>query len=294
MSILSIGETIKTIRTAKKITSKSLYNNILSRPSIARFERGLSDTSATKLFIILERLNITLEEFEKIRNDVENKDFLYTVEYIEAFYRKDIVRLRELAELANKDYKKTSNFKYLHYRATINLLIDDIQKTKLYRDEVKILQSYLVTCETWGYYEIKLFSNSLNFYSDELIEIVYKRVKQTLMEFQVIKRYKNEIAILIFNILEKKVSNGDIKAAVFYINELEKIKSMVIDNMYLQSMIKFFTGIVLLMSGDLRKQREIEKIIEFLGFLDLNYKEEQCRILYEKVLKDSNLSSSPL
>lgn len=283
---MSIGETIKTIRTAKKITSKILYKDILSRPAIARFERGLSDTSATKLFIILERLNITLEEFEKIRNDEENKDFLYTVEYIEAFYLKDVVRLRELAELANNDYKKTSNFKYQHYRATINLLIDDIQNTNLYSDEVNILQSYLVTCESWGYYEIQLFSNSLSFYSDELIEIVYKRAKDTLVDFQDMKRYKNEIALLIFNILEKKVSNGDIKSAIFFINELEKLESNVIDNMYLQSMIKFFTGIVLYMSGDLSKKREVEKVIEFIGFLEMDYKEEQCRILYEKVVKE--------
>ncbi|MGE7090387.1 hypothetical protein ACQKII_02785 [Lysinibacillus sp. NPDC048646] len=287
---MNIGESIKEIRIAKKIPSKVLYKDLLSRPAIARFEKGDSDTGTMKFFALLERLNITLEEFEQHLNSRENKDFFYTKEYIEAFYLKDIDKLNELANMADHDYKRNNlNIKFLHYRAIIHLLIDDIQNTKLYISEVEILQTYLGTCENWGYYEITLFSNSLNFYSNEFINIVYKRAKKTLLDFQTFKRYRNEVSLMLFNIMEKKISDGDIDGATFYLKELNELKITVIDNMYVQAMIKFFSAIVDIANDDLHKksQIEVEKIIDFFYFLDLAFKAEQCQNLYKKV-KDMN------
>ena len=56
---MKTGELIKRIRTEKKLTSKEVYRDIFTRPSIARFEKGESDTTTSKFFAIIDNLHIS-------------------------------------------------------------------------------------------------------------------------------------------------------------------------------------------------------------------------------------------
>ena len=79
---MKTGEIIKYIRLSKKLKSKNIYNGILSRPAVSRFERGLSDTTTEKFFNILDNLNISLEEFHFIYNNYKvNTDHIFLDEY---------------------------------------------------------------------------------------------------------------------------------------------------------------------------------------------------------------------
>lgn len=279
---MKIGELIRELRIQKNLRSNVLYNNLLSRPAIAKFERGESDTTAEKFLKMLDHLNITLEEFSIIYNEGD-KDLNYTRKYVEAFYNRDVTALYIVAEQVENEYSITSNLKFLHYRSLILLLIDDLRGTEEHVKEIELLQEYLMHCESWGYYEITLFANSLSFYSNELIDLVYERAKKTLQRYQNLTRYRNEIALMIFNILEKKITCKDIDGAKKYLAELEQIKVSVVDNMYMQTMIKFFSAIIALIDGDSAKNKALLQIIEVFSLLELKLKAEQCLEFYEKV-----------
>lgn len=286
-----IGKTIREIRLNKNIQSKELYKDLLSRPAIAKFEKGVSDTSVNKFFTLLERLNITLEEFEVIYNQSENKDLIYTRKYIEAFYNRNIENLKEIAARAEEDYNNSYNNKYKHYRSIALLLIDDLNKGSQYKDEIEVLKNYLMSCDSWGYYEIVLFSNSLSFYPSELIDLVYARAKKSLISYQDLTRYRNEIALTLFNIIEIKLINKELDQAKIYMLELEKIKNDVIDNMYIQCIIKFFNEIIEMLSGDKKRHTKILKIIDCFTFLELHNKERQLTELYENILSIYKIST---
>lgn len=83
-----IGKTIRRIRLDKNMPVNKVYKGILSRPVVARFEKGLADTTVTRFLKILNNLNITLEEFEGFYIDGPNKNAYYTNGYIDAFYKK--------------------------------------------------------------------------------------------------------------------------------------------------------------------------------------------------------------
>ncbi|MFT9817317.1 helix-turn-helix domain-containing protein [Lysinibacillus sp. NPDC056185] len=286
---MKIGELIRELRLQKNVRSNVLYKNLLSRPAIVKFERGESDTTAEKFLKMLDYLNITLEEFSIIYNDEENKDLDYTRKYVEAFYNQDVDALYLIVEQVENEYKLTHNLKFLHFRSLILLLIDDLLGTKEHTKEIELLQEYLMNCESWGYYEITLFANSLSFYSIELIDLVYDRTKKTLQRYQNLTRYRNEIALIIFNILEKKITCMDIDGAKKYLAELEKVQVSVIDNMYMQTMIKFFSALISLIDGDTSKNKTILEIINVFTLLELKLKFTQCLELYEKVQEIYNL-----
>lgn len=270
-----VGKVIRDIRISKNLPSNKVYKNILSRPAIARFEKGLSDTTVEKFFEIIDVLNITLEEFEVIYKKEENKDLHYTRKYIEAYYNKDVVVLKQITIDAQNDYMITGNVKFRHYQALVSLLIDDLSGTDDYGSDLNVLQDYLINCNNWGYYEVTLFTNTMSFYSNELIDLVYSRAKNTLLMLKNLKRYRNEIALMLFNILEIKIVSKDVRKAVFYLKELNEIKDDVVDNMYIQAMIKYFKTILDLINGN-GQEDTILKIIEMYDFLELESKKEQC------------------
>lgn len=158
-----IGQTVRTIRLNKNIKSSIAYKDILSRSVAINFEKGLADTTVNKFFKIIDNLHITLEEFEAFHLNQENKHAYYTNGYIDAFYHKNITKLTQLIDQSSHDYKITGNEKYNHYCAIMSLLLAELQNSNDYEHHVFILQSYLINCNTWGYYEITLFTNTVQY-----------------------------------------------------------------------------------------------------------------------------------
>lgn len=278
---LSIGKVIREIRKNKNIPSNKVYTNLLSRPAIAKFEKGLSDTTVEKFFTILSNLNITLEEFDVIYAGDENKDLEYNRLYMGAYYKKDINALKNIADKAAYDYTKTNNEKFRHYKAISLLLIDELNEGTDYQKEIEFLQSYLISCNVWGYYEVTLFTNTISFFTSDLIDLVYIRAKKVLINRN-LKRYRNELAILLFNIIEMKIVKKQERSANHYFEELQNLKLDVLDNMYIQVMIKYFQEILLIIEQ--KEDREtVNRIIEMFDFIGMESKKHQCSNFYGKI-----------
>ncbi|WP_407889634.1 helix-turn-helix domain-containing protein [Levilactobacillus sp. N40-8-2] len=65
----TIGATLKQIRQAKGFTQKEVYGNVISRSFAIRLESGRHDVTAEKLFMILDRLGVSANEFRFMQND---------------------------------------------------------------------------------------------------------------------------------------------------------------------------------------------------------------------------------
>lgn len=282
---------IKKVRVNKKISSNDLYDGLLSRPARVKFEKGESDTTTSKFLIMLDRLNITLEEFQFILDKDSNYAY-FLKEYYTAFYNKDIDQLEKISAKAKENYQVKRDEKYLHHSALINLLIDYLNKNNDHEDEITIIKNYLFNCENWGYYELTLFTNSLTFFPEEVIDLVYKQVKKKYMSYKELNLYRNELSIVILNILEKKFLIYNFESAKFYVNELKQFKHSLLDNMYIQIMIKYFESLIEISSGNKEAEKNIKKICDTFNFLSMNLKAEQCLSLYEHIKKQDKTSES--
>ncbi|WP_208559378.1 helix-turn-helix domain-containing protein [Marinilactibacillus kalidii] len=288
---MNIGEIIKYIRLSKNINSKNVYSGILSRPAISKFEKGLSDTTSHKLFEILENLNISLEEFfffynlEKVKDD---NDFLHN--YFEAFYSNDVKKLSVLKSSNKEMFESSYKIKYLHYSALADLTLTYITHENVNEKSFKIIKSYLLDCEEWTYYELVLFTNSLDFFPEELILLLYKRARTKLTSFSQLRKYNNEVFTLILNILVFFIERNNIVKCDYFYNELLQNTSLNNNKMYERTMMIFFENLLFMMKTK-KSNNEVEKIISIFNYLDMPVKAQQCSSLLESVKKTSSISN---
>ncbi|WP_034298401.1 Rgg/GadR/MutR family transcriptional regulator, partial [Alkalibacterium sp. AK22] len=187
---IEVGKIIKHLRVSKKLKSSNVYTGILSRPAVSRFEKGLSDTTSEKFFKILDNLNVSLDEFYFIYNDYVQEDTLFFLRRYSNFFNKnDLEGLHNLQISALQKYNLSGKIKYLHYSTLCSLTISSVSNSPTNTEDLNILKNYLLECEEWTYYEVVLFTNSLDFFSEDLILLLYKRTKDKLKYFSELKKY---------------------------------------------------------------------------------------------------------
>lgn len=284
------GEVIKYIRESKKLKSKDVYMDILSRPTISRFEKGVSDTTTEKFFLILDNLNISLDEFYFIYNKSQTSEsYNFLILYSDYFYSNNLEALKKLKLQMEQQYVLTGQVKFSHYSLITELTICRITGQKMRKEALEQIKNYLFNCEDWTYYEIVLFTNTLDFFSKETIGVLYKRTKKKLKYFSNLRIHNNEVFVLISNILVTSIENNDLESCKYFYNELIKSMDSVNNKMYEKTMIIFFGELTKLIENPNLK---IDKINEIIGIFDLLYmpgKSNQCRNLYELVKKNNYL-----
>ncbi|WP_107942082.1 helix-turn-helix domain-containing protein [Metasolibacillus fluoroglycofenilyticus] len=278
----SVGQTIRKIRLSKKISSEALYGGLLSRQARSKFEKGESDTTVSKFFMLLDRLNLSLDEFYVALTQKESVEFHLFSNIALTFYKKDIDGLKLLIKKLNNEHERTNNIKYQHYEIMVQNMLN-ILEGKPQSIEFAKLSDYLANCDSWGYYEIMLFSNSIDYFTKELINIVFKRVKNTIVKFQLLRRYRNEYSMLLLNIINKGLLDFDFSFALKYFEEYELLAEPLQNDMYYQTMRKFFYEIICACTNKDHSTHELEKIIEYLGYFNMKNKQKQCIELLERL-----------
>ncbi|WP_339215197.1 hypothetical protein [Solibacillus sp. FSL W8-0372] len=282
MEMNNIGETIKRLRLAKKIPSQSLYTDLLSRQARSNFEKGESDTTVSKFFILLDRLNISLDEFYVLHTQKESVEFHLFTDIASVYYKKDIEGLILLINKLSEEYKRTNNIKYYHYKIMVENMLR-ILKNESPSEDFEQLSNYLMNCDSWGYYEIMLFSNSINYFSQDLIDIVFKRSKDIITNFRILRRYRNEYAMLLLNIINKNILESNFRVAEKYYKEYEEMDEVLQNDMYFQTMRIYFREVLEIVTNKKRATEDLEKVITYLGYFNMSNKQKQCIALLEKL-----------
>ena len=93
----SFGKTLRTVRKGKQVSITSLADEHLSKSQISRFERGESEISCIRLINLLDKLNISMDEFLALHENKSTKySFPQLMQYIQEMYQ-----LQKLDSLKN-------------------------------------------------------------------------------------------------------------------------------------------------------------------------------------------------
>lgn len=184
---------LRKIRENKGLSLSQLSHNIMSDSQLSKFERNETNITYDKFLLLLDRLEITMEEYLYLSKD----DSLYSTEALiekikTAYINKDLCKLTEYKEIEQYKAKKLNAImiKALEKNIDSNIVLD--------LSELTDACDYLFTVSTWGKYEIILFGNIVICLPVEvMLSYVRKLVRQKIKIYEIKTNNKLYIGTLI-------------------------------------------------------------------------------------------------
>lgn len=160
---------IKKLRLERGLSQKKLAQGISQRSTLASFENNATKISYNILIQYLDRMNVTLEEYQFMLdgNNLSEKRKLSKVFFDKLRRHYD----SEFAKFLNEQYYSTDDYYYKLLHASY-VLIRKRENDAIQVDSIgaqKIIKDYLDSIENWGRFELSIFINTLFCFSDEYI-----------------------------------------------------------------------------------------------------------------------------
>lgn len=240
------GTTIEKIRFMKNISVRVLVDGIMSISQYSRYKTGQNSLSVSKLFALIDRLNVTFEEFMFIHEKTDPNSFKHLQDQLmKAFSEKDIVSLRQIAEQAQSQFEQTTTLKNQQLAITADLLATRIKQEPFSSQQkmnIHTLSLYLFNLNMWTHYDIVLFNNNIYAFSNEDRQLFSKNILKNLKNYKEYIQNKSEYVFFIANLLVIAINTHQYRQVSEYIDILNNLK---LDPMLTTEklIITFFKGI---------------------------------------------------
>lgn len=269
----SIGAVFRSVRKSKNLKMNDICDLTVSHSQLSRFERGTSELTINKFFVLLRNMCLSLDEFQSIYDNYNlSSENSFRQELSLAYDAKDLTRLRKLYTNFDKLYKKEPQKK--HYKINsivIKAVMSDINGRVMASDEeIEFLTEYLMLVEDWGRYEIWVFGNSTKILSRGTLNILSKSLLQKTEFYKNLPSNNKMVYRTVLNLIVYWIENDDLSLALKYINFLEN-QNISVDYFYEKLMFEYNKGLYKYRSGDkngLILMNECANIFEKMGFFD--------------------------
>ncbi|MCB5733563.1 helix-turn-helix domain-containing protein [Streptococcus sp. MSK15_114] len=279
----NLGSTLRKIRKGKQITLSAIADKHLSKSQISRFERGVSEISCIRLINILDKLNISLDEFLILHDKdyTKTESFVNLVQYIRKQYSsKNIDNIKSLLSV-------TSSFNLNSYEATmiksiLYTLDIDIAPTD---EELLQLTDYLFNVEKWGYYEIILLGNCVRTINYNSYFLLTKEMIKNHIYSSLNKTNKRLVTQLAINCLIISIDKNKFSDCTYLISGIEKLLNNEL-NFYEQTVFLYATGYFEYKFELENGSKKAEQAIQIFEFLGENQMKSQYEEHYKKYIQE--------
>lgn len=196
------GQTARSIRLSKGFSQKEIYTGIVSKSYAISFEQGKAVLSYHDLMQVLERLCVTLQEFEFIRAGYRNPE--------------SVSLWRSFALAANSKKREQLEELYLLHRndkSDYNKVIAYLSRAMLYSfssgtsrppapiptNEQRFLADYLLKKESWMLEEINLFSSYYYLFDADTQRLFMQSCYESLRCYEDYPHYEERMYNLLTN-----------------------------------------------------------------------------------------------
>ena len=278
------GEFIKKIRQEKHLTQKELAEGILSKNFLSKFERGESKITSEIFLNLLERLNVSLDEFEQlVISKHSQKEFLQKLETFKS--QKDGYLLENLKTEEKQLFQNDRNRRHLHNQILVEAHLQYLQGKNIDVKQKRVIQSYLFEVEEWGDYEWELFGNIVFCLSTEETHLYLDSIFRKARLGKHDTMHKRMLYRILLNIFLEDIEANSSEASQVeaYLTELLE------DEEFYYEKIRFYylQGILHIYQGHVEKGKiECMKMIDIFKGLKERKKASQYQEYLDYVLSE--------
>lgn len=211
MSNQSIGMLIREFRQSRNLTMKEVCDTDLSIAQLSKFERGVSEITINKLLVILDKLNITIEEFFHAEKEFELSEFEQLIVTMKEYYIKNEAdRITELRDEQLEKYNQ-KNIRFFELNAImLSALLKDLtnEMTREPEMEEKLID-HLLEVDIWCHYEIVLFANSISLFNTNTLVTLTNEMINNTKYYQEIKKHRVITIQTLINVILTLLENDE-------------------------------------------------------------------------------------
>ena len=275
------GHLLKLLREQKGISQFDLSDGILSKNHLSKIERGENDISFQTLLKLLDRLNISLFEFELLLDKIQDNQSTFLKDLSIAVANNDLYLLNELLTREIELKSKSNNIRHKHNVILLKAYIDKFSNTPLNHHEIQEIIQYILTVDECGRYEISLFGNFVGFMSSDMRHKLVKMIYRKSQLFCSEKNYTEIFTRILLNVCYADIMEKKFNSAIEVIDIIEKHLNLT-ELYYEKNQCKFFKGLYLIGTQNKEEGEKLcKKSIEFFYFMN----DISKAIEHQKVLK---------
>lgn len=276
------GAYIKQLRKSKSMTQKELARGIVSEHFLSEFERGHTKISMDHLMLLLERMNISLEEFAVyLVPDVKTQEEFFDV-LLQAVSYEDLYLLEKIRSEQEALYQKSYNVRYRHREILVKAYINQLAHVAQSKEELRLIRDYLFNVDDWGYYELELFKQSSPFLSSSVLHKFVPQLRKKGHLYLSSRLYAESIGMILLEVAYADLQQNHVRDALDSIKLLEELLEKR-QLFFMTNRKNFLKGICLIKTGNLTQGlTQVQKSI------DLLYEMEEIHLVwvYKKQYKE--------
>ena len=262
------GHLLKLLREQKGISQFDLSDGILSKNHLSKIERGENDISFQTLLKLLDRLNISLFEFELLLDKTQDNQSTFLKDLSIAVANNDLYLLNELLTREIELKSKSDNIRHKHNVILLKAYIDKFSSTPLNHHEIQEIIQYILTVDECGRYEISLFGNFVGFMSSDMRHKLVKMIYRKSQLFCSEKNYTEIFTRILLNVCYADIMEKKFNSSIEVIDIIEKNLNST-ELYYEKNQCKFFKGLYLIGTQNKEEGEKLcKKCIEFFYFMN--------------------------
>lgn len=211
------GKTFRKIRKSRGIKLKDIAKMGISVSQLSRFENGETNLTISKFILILNEIMMPLDEFMNEAHDFRNNRLNERFEHMIYFtIENDILRMKQLLVDEMKKNTQRSHFYYLNLiliKIRLQVMTGELYYTK---DDLEVLIDYLFTTEYWGYYELYLFTNTLDVINHETMMLLSREIVSQTKALNKLQLYRRMLSAMLLNGYMTCIQRQKMKDAIFF------------------------------------------------------------------------------
>ncbi|MEX2803794.1 helix-turn-helix domain-containing protein [Streptococcus sp. H31] len=217
------GLILKKIRESKGLSLANVAGNNISKSQLSRFENGETDITLDKLLSVLDVLNVSIREFIYMGHGFHRDGLSELIDEMRKYCnRNDSRSLKKLLIHYLENQKDTLNNKLAVI--LIKAKLQEIEGINhLEKEDVAFMSDYLFNVDTWGEYELKLFSNTMELFSQSSVTILTKEMVRRSDFYRSLPSHRRLISNMLLNAFSLSVKRNQIVDADYFRQQLHQL-----------------------------------------------------------------------
>ncbi|RKC30118.1 XRE/MutR family transcriptional regulator [Listeria monocytogenes] len=257
----SYGELIREIRLSKGLTQKEVYTGIISRSYAIGFEKGKHEITLSLFEEILKRIMVPLDEFFFIYRDFSStEDDSFWIDFVELSGKNDVVGMQELLDKITLERTEQTEVRkaILHTRIqTINhyLRTNVFDESNISDEYKKIIHDYLWKMQTWTLEEVRIFSNGISFFEEEVQIHFYQIMLKSYEKYRYYDRGRLLFCHLFANLTDELIIQNKINYANLVLEKLKEASetSGSFNSAFYRIVANYYQGAIWMKEGEVEK-----------------------------------------